>query len=91
VHYGWWKVLSVDPPRGLVVEDGFGDADGRPNHAMPTMTMSVALEEVTGGTRMTTVTTFPSLEAMEQLLAMGMEEGIKAAMGQIDGVLGLPG
>lgn len=34
-----------------------------------------------------TVTTFPSLEALEQLLAMGMEEGMKAAMGQIDAVL----
>jgi hypothetical protein len=34
-----------------------------------------------------TVTTFPSLEALEQLLDMGMEDGMKAAMGQIDGVL----
>ena len=40
---------------------------------------------------MTTVTTFPSLEAMEQLLAMGMEEGIKAAVGQIDGILAATG
>ena len=36
---------------------------------------------------MTTVTHFPSLEALEQLLGMGMEEGMKAAMAQIDGVL----
>jgi hypothetical protein len=36
---------------------------------------------------MTTVTTFPSLQALEQLLGMGMEEGLKAAMAQIDGVL----
>ncbi len=39
------------------------------------------------GTRMVTATTFPSLEALEQLLEMGMEEGMKAAMGQIDSVL----
>jgi hypothetical protein len=36
---------------------------------------------------MVTVTTFPSVEALEQLLAMGMEAGMRAAMGQIDGVL----
>jgi hypothetical protein len=36
---------------------------------------------------MTTVTKFPSLDALEKLLAMGMEEGMKAAMAQIDGVL----
>jgi uncharacterized protein YndB with AHSA1/START domain len=40
-----------------------------------------------GGTRMVTVTTFPSLEALETLLGMGMEEGMNAAMAQIDGVL----
>jgi hypothetical protein len=36
---------------------------------------------------MVTLTTFPSLEALEQLLSMGMEEGMKAAMAQIDDVL----
>ena len=30
---------------------------------------------------------FPSTEAMEQLLAMGMEEGMKQAVGQIDAIL----
>lgn len=88
-HHGWWRVLSVDPPRSLEVEDGFADAEGNPNPGMPSMTMRVALEEGSGQTIMTMVTTFPSLEAMEQLVEMGMEEGIKAAIGQIDGVLGL--
>ena len=32
-------------------------------------------------------TTFPTLEAMEQLVAMGMEEGMTLAVGQIDGLL----
>ena len=32
-------------------------------------------------------TQFPSLEAMEQLVAMGMEEGMVAAAGQIDAIL----
>ncbi len=90
-HHGWWRVLSVDPPRGMEVEDGFGDDAGNPNPEMPTMGMRLTLEEDAEGTRMTLVTTFPSLEAMEELLAMGMEEGIKAAMGQIDGLLGRAG
>jgi hypothetical protein len=29
-------------------------------------------------------TTFPTAQAMEQLIAMGMDEGMAAAMGQID-------
>jgi hypothetical protein len=36
---------------------------------------------------MTLVSTFPSTEAMEQVLAMGMEEGIRASLGQIDAIL----
>lgn len=85
---GWWRVVTVDPPRHLELEDGFADADGHPNAAMPTMTMRVALDERSaGGTRMTITTTFPSAAAMEQVLAMGMEEGMLAAMGQIDALL----
>jgi hypothetical protein len=30
---------------------------------------------------------FPSAEALEQVLAMGMEEGMKLALGQIDAIL----
>jgi hypothetical protein len=36
---------------------------------------------------MTIESAFPSTEAMEQLLAMGMEEGLKEAVGQIDAIL----
>ena len=36
---------------------------------------------------MTNVTRFPSLEAMQKLVEMGMEEGIRSAMGQLDGVM----
>jgi hypothetical protein len=30
---------------------------------------------------------FPSTETMEQILAMGVEEGLKQAVGQIDAIL----
>ena len=33
---------------------------------------------------------FPSTEAMEQVLAMGMEEGLRQALGQIDAILAEP-
>ena len=40
-----------------------------------------------GRTRMSIENRFPSTEAMEQLLAMGQEEGMKQALGQIDAIL----
>jgi len=85
---GWWKVIAAEPPRRIEFEDGFAGEDGEPNPGMPTMQMRVDLSErPRGGTHMAIVTTFPSTEAMEQLLTMGMEEGMTLAMGQMDGLL----
>ena len=86
--HGWWQVLVAEPPHRLELRDGFADDTGAPNEAMPTTTMVVTLTESDrGGTLMTVESTFPSLGAMEQLVSMGMEEGITAAMAQIDDIL----
>src|SRR5687768_3990809 len=84
---GFWEFASIDAPRAFEVKDGFLGPDGKQAAGMPTMRMRFAFEPHDGGTRMVTLTTFPSLEALQQLLDMGMEEGMKAAMSQIDGVL----
>ena len=86
---GWWRVMSVDAPRRLELLDGFADDAGGPKPDMPTMTMRVTLEEGAAGvTTMSIQTLFPSLEVMEQMASMGMEEGITAAVSQIDDLLG---
>jgi uncharacterized protein YndB with AHSA1/START domain len=52
------------------------------------MTGRVTIEAIgSGRTRMTIESEFPTTEAMEQTLAMGMEEGLTAAVGQIDPIL----
>lgn len=84
---GYFEYRSVDEPHSFEVLDGFLGEDGEPAKGMPTMIIRFTFEPNEGGTRMTTLTKFPSVEAMEQLLGMGMEEGMKEAMGQIDGVL----
>ena len=84
---GFWEFLSVEAPRSFEVKDGFLGPDGKPAPEMPTMRMRFTFEPQDGGTRMVTLTTFPSVDALEKLLAMGMEEGLKAAMSQIDAVL----
>ena len=87
-HGGWWRVLAVEAPHHLEFEDGFADAAGDPNPDLPTTVARVALSESEDGrTTMSIETTFPTLEAMEQILAMGMEEGITLAIGQIDALL----
>ncbi len=84
---GWFRFLQVEPCRTIEVEDGFSDDAGAPNSQMPTMRMVFAFESTTAGSRCTTVTTFGSVDAMEALVKMGMLEGMKSAMSQIDALL----
>jgi hypothetical protein len=74
---------TVDAPRGLTIEDGFGDADGKPL-TDKTRQLRMRLFEHEGGTRMELFDQFPSLEQMEEMLKMGMEEGLRQAVGQMD-------
>ncbi|MER7165358.1 SRPBCC domain-containing protein [Micromonospora sp. NPDC000207] len=85
--YGWWTFTVIDPPTRLAFDDGFAGQDGEP---LPTDTPTravVTLEKIDTGTRMTLVSHFASTEQLEQLVAMGMEEGLAAGIGQIDDLL----
>ena len=84
---GWFRFLAVEPRTRIEVEDGFGENADTPTPDMPTMHMVFTFEAIGAGSRVTNTTTFPSIEAMEQLVAMGMDEGLSAAMGQMDGIL----
>jgi uncharacterized protein YndB with AHSA1/START domain len=85
---GYWLIEEVRPPHRLVFRDGFRNDDGTPNDEMPRTIGRVTIEELErGATRMSIETTFPSTEALEQMLAMGMEEGLRQAVGQIDAIL----
>jgi uncharacterized protein YndB with AHSA1/START domain len=85
---GYWEIVEADAPHRLVFRDGFANDDGSPNEEMPTNVVRVTIEEIgSGRTRMSIASEFPSAEAMEQVLAMGAEEGLTQAIGQIDAIL----
>ena len=85
---GYWDVREVEAPRRFVVDDGFADDSGQPNADMPTTRMELQLDDrAGGGTTMTVVSTCASTEDMTKVLEMGMEEGMREAMGQIDPLL----
>ena len=85
---GWWEIVEIEPPHRLVFRDGFANDDGTPNPDMPVNEARVSIQEIGGGrTRMEIESMFPSTEALEQQLAMGIEEGMTQAVGQIDAIL----
>jgi uncharacterized protein YndB with AHSA1/START domain len=87
VSRGYWEFLDVKEPHSFEVRDGFCHADGTPNAELPSMRLTFDFEATNSGSRLTTTTFFNSVEELEQLLNMGMEEGMRLAMGQIDAVL----
>ncbi len=85
--YGRWIITAIEAPHRLEFDDGFAGEDGEPLATMaPTHTV-VTIEATDSGVRMTTVATFADTEQLERLLAMGMEEGMRLALGQIDELL----
>jgi len=84
---GYWRFEVIEANRKIQFQDGFAKEDGSLNEEMPTMVMTMTLEGNGDKTTMTTVSKFNSIEDLEQLLEMGMEEGIRLAMGQIDDLL----
>jgi uncharacterized protein YndB with AHSA1/START domain len=85
---GYWEIVEADAPHGLFFRDGFANADGSPNSDMPLTEARVTIAAIGDvRTRMTIQSIFPDAAAMEQLIAIGMEEGLKQAVGQIDAIL----
>ncbi len=84
---GWWQFTAIQAPSRLEFNDGFADENGAPVADLGTTHATVTLEPLDGRTRMIIVSSFESEEQMEQMVQMGMEEGMKEAVGQIDAIL----
>ncbi len=82
---GSWRFTAVTPISYFAANDGEDNADDPNGPASMTFTF----ETTPTGSRMTGVTRFPSLEAMEQSAAP-MEEGMRAALPQLDALLAEP-
>jgi uncharacterized protein YndB with AHSA1/START domain len=85
---GYWELVEVEPPIRIVFRDGFANADGSPSEDLPPNEARVTIADSGNGrAQMSIQSTFRDVAAMEQVLAMGKEEGLKQAIGQIDAIL----
>ncbi len=84
---GTWEFLEIDGPRTFTVLDAFADEDGTPNSDLPSMRMTFTFAPSDAGTRMVNTSYFTSIEALEEVVAMGAVEGTRQAMSQLDAVL----
>src|ERR1700681_4053834 len=87
-HEGTWEVIAAEPPRHLELRDADVDDDGRPNDGNAMTAMIITIDERDGGGAVMAIRThFDSEAGMEEVLAMGIEEGMRMVFSQIEAVL----
>lgn len=86
-YCGWWEVKTVDEPSEFTFEDGFADEDFNPQPDMPVSHNTYTFTDVGGRTRATFLSRYASVEALQQILNMGVVEGASSAINQIDQLL----
>jgi uncharacterized protein YndB with AHSA1/START domain len=86
-YHGLWQVAKVDAPHLLVLEDRFAEPDGSVAEELPGSSMELRIESSDAGASMRMVSRYETVEALEQVLEMGTVEGIRGALGQVDGLL----
>lgn len=79
---GSWKFTAVNPISSFEARDGEENAE---DENMPA-SMKFSFETTPTGSRMSIITWFSSIDAMEQTIP-GMEERLRAAMPQLDALL----
>lgn len=82
-----WEFLAIEQTHRIEVLDLFVDEDGQPAEGMPTTRMVLSFEQTPDGSRLRSTSYFTSVEALEQVVAMGMIEGTTMSMNQLDRVL----
>lgn len=84
---GYWDITGVDEPKRFTFNDGFARDDLSPNPDLPVSENVYTFEPTNGGTRAVFTSTFATVEGLQTVLDMGLEEGARGAINQIDGFL----
>jgi uncharacterized protein YndB with AHSA1/START domain len=82
--WGIMKYLEIDPPKKIVYEDAFSDETGEINPDMPGSRSTLEFFEEDGKTRVVSVTDWADEAALEQVIQMGMIEGVTATYDNLD-------
>jgi uncharacterized protein YndB with AHSA1/START domain len=81
----WGKMVyeTIEPKTSFTYVDYFCDAEGNVDEAMPQTTITMMFEEIDGTTRMTSKGVYANEAALDQVMAMGMEPGIRQTIDRL--------
>jgi uncharacterized protein YndB with AHSA1/START domain len=84
---GYWDITGVESPSRFTFDDGFAHEDFTPDTDLPVSQNVYAFAASSSGTRAVFTSTYASADALQRVLDMGMEEGARSAINQIDAFL----
>ncbi|GAA1482668.1 SRPBCC domain-containing protein [Gordonia sinesedis] len=84
---GYWEITAIDEPTSFSFTDGFADEEFNPIESMPTSSSVFTFTESDGRTHATYVSTYQTVEGLQQVLDMGVVEGASQAINQIDDLI----
>ncbi|HYD35169.1 MAG TPA: SRPBCC domain-containing protein [Vitreimonas sp.] len=86
-HWSMMEYESINPQDNFTAWDSFADDKGNRNTTMPVSQFKTEFIEKEGQTRVKTVIIFKDVASMNQLMEMGMAEGLAMGHRQLDAVL----
>jgi uncharacterized protein YndB with AHSA1/START domain len=79
--------LEIEPERRFGSSDVFCDAEGKAVESLPRQDMDMRFVAEGRSTRLVTVVRYASVEDMNRILEMGMQEGFTIAQDQLEALL----
>lgn len=86
-YWGRTEYVKIHPIDGYQTTDAFADENGEVNPDLPAATWNVTFSDKGNHTLVQTVVAYHSLEALETVLNMGMEEGLASTLEKLDELL----
>ena len=86
-YWGFTEYVKIKPIDCYTALDAFSDADGQINKDLPRADWLVAFTDKDKNTLVETTVTYKSLSDLEQVIQMGMEQGMIATLEKLDELL----
>lgn len=86
-HFGRMDYLEIEPEKRFKSSDVFCDAEGNANESLPRQEMNMRIIAEGDETRFVGVVQYASVEDMNKILEMGMQEGLTIAQDQLEALL----
>lgn len=86
-HWSRFDYLEINPKDSYCARDAFSNSDGDICENVPISLWEVTFEDRSAHTVVQIVATYETVEAMQQVRDIGMEEGMKLTLNRLDKLL----